>query len=71
MKNVGLNEVQLSDMTNQFFQVIFKIHGKKSALPLKPKFNLNFLEFFKCNSNSKSVICHKTNFLILTLANFV
>ena len=44
---------------------------KKSALPLRLRFNLNFLEFFKCSTNSKSVICRKRNFLMLTLANFV
>ena len=65
---MGSNEVQLSDMTNQFFQV--NIQDTWSGRPVRPRFNLIFLEFFKCNTNSKSVIC-KGDFLMLTLANFV
>ena len=54
-----------------FSKWISKIHGKKSApsfsLKNRLRFNSNFLEFFKCNTNSKSVICRKRNFLTLTL----
>ena len=42
MKNVGPNEVQLSDMTNQFYQMNIKIHGRKGALSLRLRFNLFF-----------------------------
>ena len=39
---------------------------KKSALSLRLRFDLNFLEFFKCSTNSNSVICRKRNVLMLT-----
>ena len=75
MKKLGPNEVQLSDMTNQFFQMNIQNTWKKEYSAIftekQTRTQFIFLESFKCNTNSKSVICHKRNFLMLTLANFI
>ena len=61
MEKVGLNEVQLSDMTNQFFQMNVQNTWKKGHSAIL----VSFLEFFKCSTNSKSII----NINILNLLN--
>ena len=64
MEKVGLNEVQLSDMTKQFFQMNVQNTWKKGHSAIL----VSFLEFFKCSTNSKSININILNLLNIKIA---
>ena len=74
MEKSGSNEVQLSDMTNHFLQKNVPNTWKKKCLAIftenQLRSNSSFAEFFKCNTNSKSIICRKKNAIRLTVQTF-